>query len=207
MRGIWVAELSELDSLRGREPSTVKRLLSAPSDRFVEKYEKHATAYPRRAVAVATTNEATYWQDSTGGRRLIPVPITNIRIELIQANRLAWFSEARHAHQAGGPQGTWWQFPDTVTGEQEDRQAIDPWEDTLRDAIANGRKDEEGYTHPWPTGWIASAVIMRDWLHLASSQQGKASGVRLGHIMRRLGFRPRKSGDGNERGWAASDTN
>jgi putative DNA primase/helicase len=50
MRGLWLAELSELDALRGREASTVKRLLSAREDRFVEKYEKHATTYQRRAV-------------------------------------------------------------------------------------------------------------------------------------------------------------
>jgi hypothetical protein len=60
LRGVLIAELSELDSLRGREASTVKRLLSAVQDRYVEKYEKHATAYPRRAVFVATTNEASY---------------------------------------------------------------------------------------------------------------------------------------------------
>jgi hypothetical protein len=188
-----------LDSLRGREASTVKRLLSAPADRFVEKFEKHAASYPRRAVAVATTNEATYWQDSTGGRRLIPIPVTDIRIDLIQANRLAWFAEARHLYQAGV---TWWKFPDSATIEQEERQAIDPWEDTLKDAIANGQMNEDGYARPWPEGWIASAAIMRDWLRIPASHQGRGSGNRLGHVMRRLGFEPKRSARGNERGWA-----
>ena len=50
LRGIWIAELSELESLRGKEASTIKRLLSTPADRFVEKYAVHAESYPRRAV-------------------------------------------------------------------------------------------------------------------------------------------------------------
>lgn len=198
LRGIWIAELSELDSLRGREASTVKRLLSAPSDRFVEKYEKHAQSYPRRAVAVATTNEATYWQDSTGARRLIPVRVGAIRLDLISANRLQWFAEARHAYQAGSK---WWEFPDGVLIEQEERQSVDPWEDALRSMTVNGRVDYDGYAKPWPEGWISSAEILRDWLRVNSAQQGRGSGNRLGHVMRRLGFEPKRSASGDERGW------
>jgi predicted P-loop ATPase len=87
LRGLWLAELSELDSLHGREASTVKRLLSATVDRMVEKYERHATAYPRRAVFVATTNEGSYWRDSTGARRLVPIKAGEILLEMIAANR------------------------------------------------------------------------------------------------------------------------
>ncbi len=202
LRGIWIAELSEMDSLRGREPSTVKRLLSAPSDRFVEKYEKHATAYPRRVVAVATTNEAVYWQDSTGGRRLIPISIGAIKLDMIREQRLQWFAEARHVYQA---KATWWDFPASAAAAQEARQAVDPWEDTLRSFIIDGRMDDDGYAKPWPDGWIASAEIMSDWLKLNSAQLGKVSAVRLGHCMRRLGFKPKRDSSGNKRGWVLSD--
>ena len=101
LRGLWIAELSELDSLRAKEASTVKRLLSAPSDRFVEKYDRYAQTYLRRAVAVATTNEADYWQDPTGARRLIPVRCGEIRVDLIENNRLQWFAEALVGYRAG----------------------------------------------------------------------------------------------------------
>ena len=72
MRSLWIAELAEMDSLRGREATTIKRVLSSPSDRFVEKYEKNARRYYRTAIAVASTNEAEYWQDPTGTRRSCP---------------------------------------------------------------------------------------------------------------------------------------
>ncbi len=210
MRGIWIAELSELDSLRGREATTTKRILSAPSDRFVEKYEKHASTYPRRAVAVATTNEAAYWQDHTGARRLVPAATGDINIDMIETNRLQWFAEARGLYQSGA---SWWEFPPAIAAAQEERQQIDPWEDLLRGLIVNGREVVHGYdsitkaplvqTVRWPEQWISSAAIMQDWLKLAPHQQGQSSGARLGRVMRRLGFRPQRFGNARERGWIA----
>jgi len=202
LRGIWVAEMSELDSLRGREASTVKRLLSAPSDRFVDKYDRHALAYPRRAVVVATTNEANYWQDATGARRLIPIQAGVINLEMIKDNRLQWFAEARHEFHAGR---TWWEFPSGAQIEQEERQIVDPWEDILRRAIVQGRIDNYG-TVPWPTEWISSADIMRDWIKLDAGLQGHSSATRLRKVMRRLGFEPQRFGKGRERGWALPAT-
>jgi putative DNA primase/helicase len=202
MRAVWIAELSELDSLRGREASTIKRLLSAPADRFVQKYALHAESYPRRAVAVATTNEANYWEDPTGARRLVPIPCGEIRCDVIAENRLQWFAEARFLHAQGR---TWWEFPTSIGVAQEDRQQVDPWEDQLRDYMEHGRRvglDGMG-CEPWPHDtWIATAILMRDWLQLEPHQQGKASGVRLAKIMRRLGYRPERSGMDRQRGWA-----
>lgn len=199
LRGLWIAELSELDSLRGREASTIKRLLSSPSDRFVEKFQIHAQAYQRRAVIVATTNEQTYWQDSTGARRLIPVRAGEIRLDLIEKLRLQWFAEARASYESGA---TWWEFPAGTASAQEDRQLVDAWEDVLASAIANGRPSG-AVTVQWPTGWISSAQIMREWLHLEPAQQGQTSSSRLGRVMRRLGFVPMRYGKQRERGWVA----
>jgi predicted P-loop ATPase len=198
--GLWIAEFSELDSLRGREASTVKRLLSAPSDRFVQKFALHAESHPRRAVAVATTNEATYWQDATGARRLVPIPCGEFRIVLIAASRLQWFAEARQRYAEGA---TWWEFPAAIGDEQEARQQVDPWEDALRACMQHGRRTGlDGHqVIQWPDGWIASAAIMREWLRLEPHQQGVVVSTRLGKIMRRIGYRPKRSGSGNERGW------
>jgi len=189
LRGIWIAELSELDSLRGREASTVKRLLSAPSDRFVDKYDKHAAAYPRRAVVVATTNEATYWQDSTGARRLIPIVAGTIRPDLIAELRLQWFAEARSAYQS---KATWWEWPASMLEEQDQRQIVDPWEDTLKAAMQSPL---------WPVGWVSSASVIEDWLKLDASQQGGNIGVRIGRVMRRLGYIPVRKTAERIRGW------
>src|SRR4030095_15565162 len=131
---------------------------------------------------------------------LIPVPCTDIRVDLIAENRLRWFAEARHLHSNGA---TWWEFPSSIADTQEARQQVDPWEDMIGGFIAHGRRnglDGQGVIE-WPSGWIASATIMRDWLRLEAHQQGRASSTRLGHVMRRLGYAPKRSASGAERGW------
>lgn len=196
MRGLWLAEMSELDSLRASAAATIKRLLSAPSDRFVEKFEKHTIVYPRRAVAVATTNEHSYWLDATGARRLIPIKTGSIQVALIEENREQYFAEAFQLFIDGN---TWWEYPPAISTDQEERQQPDPWEDIIRALIASGGTGT--------LGWVSSATIMADWLRLASHQQGHACGVRLGRVMRRLGFRPQRQGKGRERGWITDISN
>jgi len=197
LMGVWIAELSELDSLRGRDAATVKRLLSAQEDRFVQKYALHAESYPRRAVAVATTNERHYWQDHTGARRLIPIACGRIDVEAIERERLQWFAEARVAFDAGA---TWWEFPESVAEEQDARQQVDPWEDALRSLMATGRRRGDQLL-AWPQGWVSSAAILRDWLAVEPHQQQQASATRLGRVMRRLGYRPAQNSAKTARGW------
>jgi len=178
-----------LEALRNRESSTIKRLLSAPADRFVEKFQIHAESYPRRAVCVATTNDQNgYWQDPTGARRLVPIECGEIRVDLIAANRLQWLAEARHRYDSGA---TWWEFPAEIVGQQQERQMIDPWEDTLRSSILNGIKISQIETQKWPTDRpISTADILAMWLHLEPHQQTQAASKRLGPIMRSMGFTP-----------------
>ena len=200
LRGIWLAEMSELDSLRGREASTVKRLLSAPSDRFVEKYA-HATSYPRRAIAVASTNEATYWQDSTGARRLVPISARN-PLDPIQENRLQWFAEARAACRGGG---TWWRFPDDHGRRRPGNRSTRGRTSSRLHRARPPSDARRPRAHRWPR-WSHPRRIMRDWLRL-EPRQGQASGVRLGKVMRRLGFEPVRDRAGPRAGMGAGHSN
>lgn len=198
LRGIWIAELAELESLRGREASTIKRLLSVPSDRFVEKYEKFAQVNKRRAVATATTNEATYWQDPTGARRLIPVRCGIIDVDLIKLCAPQWIAEGAERFKAGA---TWWEWPASIFEAQSERQQDDPWEDILRDGIANGRPNGTNYRDPWPEPFISSAELAERWLRLEPHQQGASMSKRIGAVMRKLGFVPTRDGKARTRGW------
>ena len=127
----------------------MKRLLSAPADRFVQKYALHAESYPRRAVAVATTNEATYWQDSTGARRLVPIKCGAIGVDMIAANRLQWFAEARACDEAA-PGGSF---------RRRSRTSRKNGNRSTRGRRRFGRAGSTaGMAPSWPDGWIASAV-------------------------------------------------
>jgi putative DNA primase/helicase len=200
IRAVLIAELGELSAMRGREAQQIKQALSRRYDRYVEKYERNPREYPRRCVFVGTTNDETYWHDSTGARRLVPVRVGDIRLDLIRDNRAQWLAEALSDIKSGQQ---WHEWPEGIDDEREERQDIDPWELTLRDMIANGRQvgaDSLG-REPWPTGWISSAEIMRSWLRLEPHQQGRGAGARIGHVMRRLGYCPRNKGHENVRGW------
>jgi hypothetical protein len=48
---------------------------------------------------------------------------------------------------------------------------------------------------------------MREWLRLEPHQQGQASSTRLGKIMRRLDYVPKRSATGDERGWIPDTEN
>jgi putative DNA primase/helicase len=202
IRAVLIAELGELSALRGREVQQVKQALSRRYDRYVEKYERNPRQYPRRCVFVGTTNDETYWHDSTGARRLVPVRVGDIRLDLIRENCAQWLAEALADVRRGQP---WHEWPAAIDDEREERQDVDPWEHTLRDLIANGRQtglDGQG-REPWPAGWISSADIMRRWLRLEPHQQGRGASGRIGHVMRRLGYRPERHGKERERGWVA----
>ena len=199
LRGIWIAELSEMDSLRGKESSTIKRLLSAPKDRFVEKFEKYAEVYRRRAVAVGTTNDTNnYWQDPTGARRLVPIKTGIIDVPLIELCRKQWFAEAADWYASGE---SWWDWPDSIKDAQDARQLHDPWEDVIRDGIINGLRNGSVFREPWPEDFISSSDLASKWLRLDAHQQGQAMSKRIGAVMRKLGFEPAKQ-NRNTRGWA-----
>ena len=73
MRGKWIIEIGELESLRKREVETVKQFLSRRVDRYRPSYGKNAADFPRRCVFVGTTNSAAFLTDKTGNRRFLPV--------------------------------------------------------------------------------------------------------------------------------------
>ena len=146
LRGIWLAEMSELDSLRGREASTVKRLLSAPTDRFVQKYALHADSYPRRAIAVATHERGNLLagldrRTAAWSRSLR----TNIRVDLIAAQPAPMVRRGASSARRGWR--TWWEFPGRSRLTTGARQQVDPWEDDSRGYIvtaARPRLDGQG---------------------------------------------------------------
>src|SRR5262249_41090299 len=111
IRAVLIAELGELSALRGREVQQIKQALSRRYDRYVEKYERNPREYPRRCVFVGTTNDETYWHDSTGARRLIPIRVGDIRLDLIANNRMQWFAEALADVRAGKH---WHEWPSAI---------------------------------------------------------------------------------------------
>jgi len=202
LRGVWVADMSELSSLPRADAETVKQAITVTKDRGVPKYEEHARDYIRRCIFAAGTNRTDYLHDQTGNRRFIPVPCAApIRIDLLRENREQILAEALHLYRNDTP---WWEFPQAeAEAAQEARRAPDPWEDQLRHVIEHGKTESDSFGNvvkKFPSGWVSSAEIQSTFLGLTAAQLPPQGSKRLGGVMRALGYIPDK-GPRGVRGW------
>lgn len=72
--GTFIAELGELASLNKTETETVKKFISAESDRIRLPFGKKMVNYKRTVAFIGTANPNVYLKDLTGNRRFFPLP-------------------------------------------------------------------------------------------------------------------------------------
>lgn len=84
LQGVWIMELGELDAMKKSESSAVKAFTSKTDDFFRSAYAHRKEVHPRQVIFVATTNEAAFLKDETGGRRWWVVDVTG------QSEKKAW---------------------------------------------------------------------------------------------------------------------
>jgi putative DNA primase/helicase len=101
-RGVWMIELSELDSLSHSEVARIKAFMSRTTDRFRPPYGMRLVESPRQCVFAGTVNHSTYLRDETGGRRFWPVTCGQIDIEALGRDRNQLWAEAKAGFDAGG---------------------------------------------------------------------------------------------------------
>ena len=65
-RGVWIIELSELDSLTHSEVARIKAFMSRTTDRFGPPYGMRLVESPRQCIFAGTVNHSTYLRDATG---------------------------------------------------------------------------------------------------------------------------------------------
>ena len=131
-RGVWIIELSELDSLGHAEVARIKAFMSRTTDRFRPPYGMRLVESPRQCVFAGTVNHGTYLRDETGGRRFWPVVCGQIDVDAIARDRDQLWAEAKARFESGF---VWWlDTPDLVqlaSDQQEARYEGDPWEEEI----------------------------------------------------------------------------
>ncbi len=131
-RGVWIIELSELDSLSNSEVARIKAFMSRTTDRFRPPYGMRLVESPRQCVFAGTVNHSTYLRDETGGRRFWPVTCGRIDIEALARDRDQLWAEAKARFDAGAP---WWlesaELVQMASDEQLQRYEGDPWEEII----------------------------------------------------------------------------
>jgi putative DNA primase/helicase len=124
LRGKWLVELCELNSLSKSESSHVKGMLSRQIDTYRASYGRRTMDVPRQCVFAGTTNSDNWLADDTGGRRFWPIVCGDIDLKGLAAARDQLFAEALVLFHAGMP---WWQMPESASDEQAARQHFDEW--------------------------------------------------------------------------------
>ena len=110
LRGKWIIELAELNSIKRSEVAAVKNFLSNQADSYRAAYDRRVTPYPRQCVFCGTTNEDKFLKGDTGNRRFWVIavdpelcagePLAN-RLERLELWRDQLWAEAVHYYKAG----------------------------------------------------------------------------------------------------------
>jgi predicted P-loop ATPase len=200
LRGIWVQEFAEIESLTRAETGALKAFCSRATDRQRDPYGRIVEDSPRRCVFIASVNEGGYLKDSTGARRFWPLEVgAPIDVARLVADRDQLWAEAAALEAQGAsdvlPADLW-----PVAAERQAEQTSgDPWADTLRDFINQRVADFKKYDpieddlSPLPPNRVHSSELF-DALKIDVADQTKDKAQRLRTVMESmLGWHYRRS--------------
>lgn len=147
LRGKWLYEIAEFNSMKKVEASKSKSWLSGSKDTYRAPYARRAEDHLRQTVMAATTNEDEFLMDYTGWRRYRPVKVGAQDVAWIAAHRMQLFAEAVVRYKAGE---TWWFDENTDEAQRLQKitsgfQVTHPWAEVIH-AYVLGRKTEEPFS-------------------------------------------------------------
>jgi predicted P-loop ATPase len=141
LTGIWVMELSELDSYNRSDVARTKSFMTRTDDHFRPPYGTHVIDLPRQTIFGGTVNHNEYLKDETGNRRFWPGACSKIDIDGLGQDRDQLWAEARDRFLADEH---WWlddpKLIAAATDEQARRYQLDVW-DAVIDEYLVGRTD------------------------------------------------------------------
>lgn len=185
IEGVWLFEISELQSFRGREAEEVKAFISSTRDRYRAPYDRAPRDHDRQTVFAATTNTIEWAKDYTGATRFWPLKIGEaVDLPGLEAARDQLLAEALMAYRAGGEAArahpTREDEKRLFEPEQELRLATHPWVDAIAEWLENNPQILE----------ISTRKVLEDCLGLRAMDMGRDSQAeqRVGKAMAKLGW-------------------
>jgi hypothetical protein len=101
LRGVWIIELPELDSISRTDVSRIKSFMSRATDRYRPPYGRNTIEQPRQNVFGGTVNHNEYLRDETGGRRFWPLACTKVDLDGLTDARDQLWAEALARYRKG----------------------------------------------------------------------------------------------------------
>jgi len=189
IRGVWIVEISELDSLVRSEIASIKAFMSRSADRFRPPFGKRVVECPRQCVFAGTVNHTEYLRDETGARRFGPVLCGSIDIEALARDRNQLWAEAKHRYLSGEK---WWldtaALVEIAAEEQAARYQGDPWEEVIA---------------PWLEARTSVSIseVLDKCVCKPQAQWTQADKNRVGRCLRALGWERYRERDGERLDW------
>lgn len=182
MRGKWIGEFSELAAFGKADQNRIKQAITQTQDTYRASYGHYSRTYPRQFVLIGNTNRHDWLGDDTGGRRYLPIHCAEIDADAVAANREPLWAEAVHRYLANE---IWWDIPN-AEDEQEARYQSDSWEE---------------YIAPWLAGKTKVLVseVLECALGLKVERHDRSAQIRVGSILRRLKWVPKRDCDGDRK--------
>lgn len=101
LRGKLIIEFAELSGLSAKDRNKVKSWITMDADELQPKFSNDIVRLPRQFVLAGTTNDESWLNDPTGGRRFWPVQVGKIDVQAVaRVNEQLW-AEAVHRYKAG----------------------------------------------------------------------------------------------------------
>jgi predicted P-loop ATPase len=197
IRGIWILELAELDSMARSEVGRTKAFMSRTDDRFRPPYGKLPITVKRQVVFAGSVNDEEYLRDPTGGRRWWPLKCMKFNIEALRRDVEQLWAEAVALYEAGEP----WHLDDpkliALAGlEQDDRYIADAFETEIAAWLTN-TKDTDGN----PITNITVGQVLSEALKITDrAKWSRPEQTRVGACMKRLKWTKLRDSTG-ERAW------
>lgn len=141
--GKAIIEFSEGETLSRTEVKKMKSIITTQTDRYRVPYGKVSQDFPRRCVFAMTTNESEYLKDDTGNRRWLPVKVqyTQANVDWLRDNRDQLFAEAYYRIHV--LKETIYEFPASITEQQNKRRIRDVNADTIVDWYESLTEDQK----------------------------------------------------------------
>ena len=194
IQGVWIYEISELESFNRSEATAVKAFISSTEDHFRAPYERNPERHARQVTFCATTNADEYLKDWSGNTRFWPLRIGD-RVELdgIALERDQLFAQALSLYRAGArsyPEQS--EFEAYFQPEQDQRLVSHPWLEIIGEYIKGLTRD-----------YVTVSELLTDAMRIDKSRIS-ANGLeaqRAGQVMQQLGWKKRRAGSDGNRSW------
>lgn len=196
LAGRWMIEIPELQAFNKADRNKIKAAISAQEDTYRPSYGRYARQFPRQNIFVGTTNDDAYLKDETGARRFLPIRVGWCEIEALTRIRDQLWAEADYRVAQGE---SWWQFPAQAEEEQAQRFDSDAWQDPISQWL-DGESGADAYPHierlvnpDRPVEETTITDVMRYALDVEIAKQSKPDQMRVGGVLRALGWRRRQT--------------